>query len=244
MSNSQPFFDFAPIWQSRVLLIEGFGIAMFSAVAGIILAIILGLIIALMRLSRFKILRGFAFIYTQLFRGVPLYVLILWIYFGLVYAVGIDIPRIPSGIIALALLNSGYLSETFRSGILAVSNGQREAGQALGLKGWQVTRYIILPQAGRIVIPPTGNQFIDAIKDSAILSIIGVPELMKVAQEQANLFYRPFEFYTVAGLLYLVAVLIVSRGITALENRLAKYSRKSGSSENSVVTTSTTDAGH
>lgn len=244
MSNSQPFFDFAPIWQSRVLLIEGFGIAMFSAVAGIILAILLGLIIALMRLSRFKILRGFAFIYTQLFRGVPLYVLILWIYFGLVYAVGIDIPRIPSGIIALALLNSGYLSETFRSGILAVSNGQREAGQALGLKGWQVTRYIILPQAGRIVIPPTGNQFIDAIKDSAILSIIGVPELMKVAQEQANLFYRPFEFYTVAGLLYLVAVLIVSRGITALENRLAKYSRKSGSSENSVVTTATTDASH
>lgn len=244
MSNSQPFFDFAPIWQSRVLLIEGFGIAMFSAVAGILLAIVLGLIIALMRLSRFKILRGFAFIYTQLFRGVPLYVLILWIYFGLVYAVGIDIPRIPSGIIALALLNSGYLSETFRSGILAVSNGQREAGQALGLKGWQVTRYIILPQAGRIVIPPTGNQFIDAIKDSAILSIIGVPELMKVAQEQANLFYRPFEFYTVAGMLYLVAVLIVSRGITVLENRFAKYSRKSGSSENSVVTTATTDASH
>jgi His/Glu/Gln/Arg/opine family amino acid ABC transporter permease subunit len=244
MSNSQPFFDFAPIWQSKVLLIEGFGIAMFSAVAGILLAIVLGLIIALMRLSRFKILRGFAFIYTQLFRGVPLYVLILWIYFGLVYAVGIDIPRIPSGIIALALLNSGYLSETFRSGILAVNNGQREAGQALGLKGWQVTRYIILPQAGRIVIPPTGNQFIDAIKDSAILSIIGVPELMKVAQEQANLFYRPFEFYTVAGLLYLVAVLIVSRGITALENRLAKYSRKSGNLENSVVTTATTDASH
>jgi His/Glu/Gln/Arg/opine family amino acid ABC transporter permease subunit len=244
MSNSQPFFDFAPIWQSKVLLIEGFGIAMFSAVAGILLAIVLGLIIALMRLSRFKILRGFAFIYTQLFRGVPLYVLILWIYFGLVYAVGIDIPRIPSGIIALALLNSGYLSETFRSGILAVNNGQREAGQALGLKGWQVTRYIILPQAGRIVIPPTGNQFIDAIKDSAILSIIGVPELMKVAQEQANLFYRPFEFYTVAGLLYLVAVLIVSRGITALENRFAKYSRKSGSLENSVVTTATTDASH
>jgi len=244
MSNSQPFFDFAPIWQSKVLLIEGFGIAMFSAVAGILLAIVLGLIIALMRLSRFKILRGFAFIYTQLFRGVPLYVLILWIYFGLVYAVGIDIPRIPSGIIALALLNSGYLSETFRSGILAVNNGQREAGQALGLKGWQVTRYIILPQAGRIVIPPTGNQFVDAIKDSAILSIIGVPELMKVAQEQANLFYRPFEFYTVAGLLYLVAVLIVSRGITALENRLAKYSRKSGNLENSVVTTATTDASH
>jgi His/Glu/Gln/Arg/opine family amino acid ABC transporter permease subunit len=220
VDNSQPFFDFGPIWDSRWLLLEGFGIAMFSAVAGIFFAIVLGLIVALMRLSRFKVLRGIAFVYTQLFRGVPLYVLILWIYFGLVYAVGIDIPRIPSGIIALALLNSGYLSETFRSGILAIDKGQREAGEALGLRKWEVTRYIVLPQAGRI-------------KDSAILSIIGVPELMKIAQEQANLFYRPFEFYTVAGLMYLVAVMLVSRGIFIVEGRLARYSRSKGNDESS-----------
>lgn len=200
---------------------------MFSAVAGIFFAILLGLIVALMRLSRYRALRAIAFTYTQLFRGVPLYVLVLWIYFGLVYAVGIDIPRIPSGIIALALLNSGYLSETFRSGILAVEKGQREAGEALGLRPWQVSRFIVLPQAGRIVVPPTGNQFVDAIKDSAILSIIGVPELMKVAQEQANMYYRPFEFYTVAGLLYLIAVIIVSKGISKLEQRLARFSRAS-----------------
>jgi len=236
VDNSQPFFDLAPLWESKWLLLEGFGIAMFSAVLGIFFAILLGLIVALMRLSRFKVLRVFAFAYTQLFRGVPLYVLVLWIYFGLVYAAAIDIPRIPSGIIALALLNSGYLSETFRSGILAVDKGQREAGEALGLKPWEVTRYIILPQAGRIVVPPTGNQFVDAIKDSAILSIIGVPELMKIAQEQANLFYRPFEFYTAAGVLYLVAVLLVSRGITALERRLARYSRKSEATSSSDAT--------
>ncbi len=229
MPDSQPFFDFGPIWESRWLLLEGFGIALFTAALGIFFAILLGLIVALMRLSKFKLLRAFAFAYTQLFRGVPLYVLILWIYFGLVYAVGIDIPRIPSGIIALALLNSGYLSETFRSGIMAVDKGQREAGDALGLKRWEVTRFIVLPQAGRIVVPPTGNQFVDAIKDSAILSIIGVPELMKVAQEQANLFYRPFEFYTVAGLMYLAAVLLVSRGIFALEKRLAHYSNTKNS---------------
>jgi len=227
VDNSQLFFDFAPIWQARTLLLEGFGIAMFSAVAGIFFAILLGLIVALMRLSRYRALRAIAFTYTQLFRGVPLYVLVLWIYFGLVYAVGIDIPRIPSGIIALALLNSGYLSETFRSGILAVEKGQREAGEALGLRPWQVSRFIVLPQAGRIVVPPTGNQFVDAIKDSAILSIIGVPELMKVAQEQANMYYRPFEFYTVAGLLYLIAVIIVSKGISKLEQRLARFSRAS-----------------
>lgn len=226
MDNAQPFFDFGPIWQARTLLLEGFGIAMFSAVAGIVFAIVLGLLVAMMRLSRYRILRAIAFTYTQLFRGVPLYVLVLWIYFGLVYAVGIDIPRIPSGIIALALLNSGYLSETFRSGILAVDKGQREAGEALGLRPWQVSRLIVLPQAGRIVVPPTGNQFVDAIKDSAILSIIGVPELMKIAQEQANMYYRPFEFYTVAGVLYLVAVIVVSKGISKLEMRLARFSRQ------------------
>lgn len=226
MASEQPFFDFAPIWQAKSLLIEGFGIAMFSAIAGIFFAILLGLVVAMMRLSRYRVLRAIAFIYTQLFRGVPLYVLVLWIYFGLVFAVGIDIPRIPSGIIALALLNSGYLSETFRSGILAVDKGQREAGEALGLRPWQVNRFIVLPQAGRIVVPPTGNQFVDAIKDSAILSIIGVPELMKIAQEQANMYYRPFEFYTVAGLLYLVAVILVSKGISRLERRLARFSRE------------------
>ena len=222
MDNTQPFFDIAPVWDSRWMLLEGFGIAMFCATGGILVAIILGVIVALMRLSRFSALRAVAFIYTQLFRGVPLYVLVIWVYFGLAIISNINIPQIPAGVLTLALLNSGYLSETFRSGILAVGQGQKEAGEALGLNRRQVLRYIILPQAGRIVVPPTGNQFVDAIKDSAILSIIGVPELMKVAQEQANLFYRPFEFYTIAGAMYLVAVLAVAKIIRILEKKLSK----------------------
>ena len=222
MDNSVPLFDFAAVWNSRILLLEGFGIAMFCATAAIILAMIIGLFIALMRLSNSRILRTFAFVYTQLFRGVPLYVLVIWVYFGLAIISNINIPQIPAGILTLALLNSGYLSETFRSGILAVGQGQREAGEALGLNRRQVLRYVTLPQAGRIVVPPTGNQYVDAIKDSAILSIIGVPELMKVAQEQANLFYRPFEFYTIAGAMYLVAVLAVAKIISILEKKLSK----------------------
>ena len=236
MINSQPIFDFHAIWISREILLKGFGIAMFSAAAAIIFAIFLGLTISLMRLSRIKPLRYFAFCYTQLFRGVPLYVLIIWVYFGLSIAVNINIPKIPAGILTLALLNSGYLSETFRSGILAVSSGQKEAGEALGLRRWEITRYIVLPQAFRIVVPPTGNQFVDAIKDSAILSIIGVPELMRVAQQQANVLYRPFEFYTVAGLLYLVAVLTVSFFLNKLERKLAGYSKPGGQTDPSSLT--------
>ena len=195
---------------------------MFCATAAIILAMIIGLFIALMRLSNSRILRAFAFVYTQLFRGVPLYVLVIWVYFGLAIVANINLPKIPAGIITLALLNSGYLSETFRSGILAVSVGQSEAGAAIGLTKRQIKRFIVLPQAFRIVLAPSGNQFVDAIKDTAILSIIGVPELMRMAQQQADLFYRPFEFYTTAGILYFIAVMGVTKLFTFIEKRMSR----------------------
>lgn len=193
---------------------------MFCATAAILLAMIIGLFIALMRLSNSRFLRGFAFVYTQLFRGVPLYVLVIWVYFGLAIVANINLPKIPAGIITLALLNSGYLSETFRSGILAVNIGQSEAAAAIGLTKRQIKRYIVLPQAFRIVLAPSGNQFVDAIKDTAILSIIGVPELMRMAQQQADLFYRPFEFYTTAGILYFIAVMGVTKLFSFIEKKM------------------------
>jgi His/Glu/Gln/Arg/opine family amino acid ABC transporter permease subunit len=212
-----------------MLLLEGFGIAMFCATAAIILAMIIGLFIALMRLSNSRFLRGFAFVYTQLFRGVPLYVLVIWVYFGLAIVANVNLPKIPAGIITLALLNSGYLSETFRSGILAVNIGQSEAAAAIGLTKRQIKRYIVLPQAFRIVLAPSGNQFVDAIKDTAILSIIGVPELMRMAQQQADLFYRPFEFYTTAGILYFIAVMGVTKIFSFMEKRMNKVDFTNGS---------------
>ena len=229
MDNSVPLFDFSAIWTSRTLLLEGFGIAMFCATAAIILAMIIGLFIALMRLSNSRFLRGFAFVYTQLFRGVPLYVLVIWVYFGLAIVADINLPKIPAGIITLALLNSGYLSETFRSGILAVNIGQSEAAAAIGLTKRQIKRYIVLPQAFRIVLAPSGNQFVDAIKDTAILSIIGVPELMRMAQQQADLFYRPFEFYTTAGILYFIAVMGVTKLFSFIEKKMNRIGFTNGS---------------
>jgi len=224
MDSSQPFFDFSAVWASMPILLKGFGLALFCASVAIILAVILGLAVALLRLSPIRALRWFAFVYTQLFRGIPLYVLVIWVYFGLAIAAGVNLPAIPAGIITLALLNSGYLSETFRSGILAIDRGQIEAGIALGLSRGEVMRHIVLPQALRIIIPPLGNQYVDAIKDSAILSIIGVPELMRESEQLANLYYRPFEFYTFAGALYLIAVLGVSKGMNTLEKKLSAHS--------------------
>ena len=221
MDGSVPIFDFAAIWMSRSILFKGFLIAIVSATLAIVLAIILGLLVALARLSNSSILRGLAFIYTQLFRGVPLYVLVIWVYFGLAIVANLNLPKLPAGILTLALLNSGYLSETFRSGILAINKGQTEAGEAIGLTRGQIRRYVVLPQALRVVIAPTGNQYVDALKDTAILSIIGVPELMRMAQQQAELLYRPFEFYTIAGILYFIAVLGVTKIFTKIEKKVS-----------------------
>ena len=214
--------DFAPVWQSFGVLLRGFGIALLVAVAAIAIAIVVGLVVALARLSPVPPLRWLAFAYTQLFRGIALYVLIIWVYFGLAVAADVNFNPIPAGITTLALLNSAYLSETFRAGILAVDRGQREAALAMGLSRWQTFRDVIAPQALRVVVPATGNQFVDAIKDSAILSVIGVPELMRETQRLAQFYFRPFEFYTVTGAMYLAAVFGVSYALRRLERRLGR----------------------
>ncbi len=212
--------DFAPVWQSAGVLLRGFGIALVVAVGAIAIAIAVGLLVALARLSPLPPLRWLAFAYTQLFRGIALYVLIIWVYFGLAVAADVNFNPIPAGITTLALLNSAYLSETFRAGILAVDPGQREAAMAMGLSRWQAFRDVVAPQALRVAVPATGNQFVDAVKDSAILSVIGVPELMRETQRLAQFYFRPFEFYTAAGALYLAAVFAISYGFRRLERRL------------------------
>ncbi len=212
--------DFRPVWQNLGVLLAGARLGATVAVAGFGLAIVAGLIIALLRRSRIAPLRWLAFAYVQFFRGIALYVLILWLYFGIAVAAGITLGALTAGILTLALLNSAYLAEVFRSGIEAVDRGQREAALAMGLTPRQAFRDVVAPQALRVVVPATGNHFVDAIKDSAILSVIAVPELMRQATSLAQVTARPFEFYTAAAVLYLVVVVCVSSGLRWLERRL------------------------
>ena len=152
----------------------------------------LGLLVAMSRLSRFPPLRGLAFIYTQFFRGVALYVLIVWIFFGLALAIELKLDAEVAGIVALEPRSTpGYFSEIFRSSIQAVDRGQREAAIALGLPRRRVFGSVVLPQAVRVALPATGNQFIDIVKDSSILAVIGVRELMRETQRLANQNFRP-----------------------------------------------------
>jgi polar amino acid transport system permease protein len=181
--------------------IQGAALTLFVCFFSIIASIALGLLSALARLSSSAVLYGLSTFYTSFFRGTPLLVQIFLIYLGLPQ-LGPVPDAIPAGIIALSLNYGAYLSEIFRSGIMSVPAGQREAGASLGLPTWVVYWTIILPQATRIVIPPTGSQFIAMLKDSSLISVMGVWEIMFLAQSFGRSSYRYIEMLTTAAAIY------------------------------------------
>jgi His/Glu/Gln/Arg/opine family amino acid ABC transporter permease subunit len=212
--------SFGPVWDQRSLLLGGIWLMLRVAVASMAIAIVGGLLLARLRLSRVHWVRVLAFVLIQVLRGVALYVLVLWLFNGLAVASGITLSAVQTGIIALSLLNSAYLAEVFRAGFGAIPPGQGEAAQAIGLSDGQAARFVLVPQMVRITFPSMGNVFVDIVKDTAILSVIGVSELMRETQRWAQFYFRSFEFYTVAGIIYLVIVLAVSGIWRAVERRL------------------------
>jgi His/Glu/Gln/Arg/opine family amino acid ABC transporter permease subunit len=220
MAAGRPL-DFGPVWDQREALARGVWTMLVVAAAALVLSVIGGAAMALLRRSRIRPLSWLAFAYIQFFRGVALYVLIVWVFFGLAVAAGVRLDPIPAGIVTLTLLNTAYLAEVFRAGLEAVPRGQSEAADAIGLSRWARFRFVVAPQAVRVALPAAGNQFADIIKDSAILSVVGVSELFRETQRWSQFYQRPFEFYTAAAAIYLTVVLIVSGGVRLLERRLA-----------------------
>jgi len=216
-----PFeFNFRVIWDN----LDEFGLAVrmtlvLSAVA-MLVALVLGLIVALLRISKSRILSVLARAYINFFQGAPQYILVFWVYYGLAMALGVKFNPFAAGVISLSTQNGGFLAEIYRSGIEAVGRGQREAAIAMGLTTAQSYRYIILPQAIRIVLPALGNVWIAMIKDSSLISVIGVMEIMRTAYLNSNDYFRPFEFYSLAAVLYIALTFIFFYGNQALERRL------------------------
>jgi His/Glu/Gln/Arg/opine family amino acid ABC transporter permease subunit len=184
------------------------------------LALVVGLVVALIRISKVPVLSTLGSIYVQFFRGIPQYVFILWLYYGLAMLTGINFRPLEAGILALMLQYGGFMSETFRAGIQAIGKGQSEAAISVGMTKRQTYQYIVLPQALRIMIPPLGNSYIGMLKDSSLVSVIGVMELMRVTSVQANLYFRPFEFYTLAALIYILLTFVFSEALRRVEIRL------------------------
>ena len=212
--------DFGPVLRVWDALLLSLRFTFLLAVLALSFGCIFGLFIALLRLSRFRILRVAASLYINFFRGIPQMVYLIWLYFGIAMVTGIDFEPVLAAAICLATQYGAYLAEVFRSGIEAIGRGQTEAAVSMGLTATDTYRYVVLPQAIRIVIPPMGNMWVGAIKDSALVSYLGVMELMRTTMLQVNNTWRPFEFYTTTALIYVFIVWLSNKGVKRLEKRL------------------------
>jgi polar amino acid transport system permease protein len=214
------------IWRTTYITITSFA-----------LVAVFGLIAGLARLTKIKIIRGIATVYVEVIRGIPMMVQIIYWYFAFPAIVqelgrGLNIPSLmefrPDGIVmaifGLTFGYSAYMSEVYRAGIQSISKGQMEAARSLGMTYVQAMRYIIIPQAVRVILPPMGNELITLLKDTALVSAVTIPELTRRGREFSSANFNPIETWTMVALLYLVMTLLATRLVAYLE-KIARYER-------------------
>jgi len=208
-----------------LFLLGGFKTTIALSLISFVLAVILGLLIALPALYGNRPFRIINRLYVEPFRAVPSLVLILWVYYGMPVVLGIKLEAFSAGIVALAFSESAFLAEIFRAGIQSVGRGQEEAADAIGLTFVDKMRFVVMPQAIRRILPPLGNQFVYMLKMSALVSVIGLEDLTRRANELVTSEYRPLEVYTFLILEYLILILIVSAGVRWLERAMRSDER-------------------
>ena len=225
------FFNFSFLPKYGLFFIQGVEYTLLLAVVAVALAVIPALLLALMRLSKNKFIRGLSGAYIAIFRSTPLLVQLSIIYFGLFGVISIpritilgfvDISRFIPGVVALALNSSAYVAEIFRAGILAVDAGQMEAARSLGLSKWSAMQLVVLPQAIKNVLPALANEIITMVKESSICSMLGMAELMFAAKTVASSTYITLAPYTIAALIYFCINYPASKGIEAIERRIRR----------------------
>ena len=195
-------------------------VTIYISVISIIISMIIGFIVAIPSLAKNKFLTYINIGYVEIVRSVPLLVLILWVYYGLPIMTGLSFSPFVSGIIALSISESAFQAEIFRAGINSIKKSQWEAGSSLGLNFFKRLRLVILPQAIKNILPALGNQFVYVLKMSSLVSIIGIADLTRKANELVVTTYRPLEIYTFLILEYLLLILIVSYFVRRLEKKL------------------------
>ena len=206
--------------QNLKFLIDGLYYTIALSLTAICISIIVGLLIALPGLSTQRVPRSINRLYVELIRSIPLLVLILWVYYGLPQVAGISISMFWAGVLALSISDSAFQAEIFRAGIQSINRGQYEAAASISLNYRDTMRYVILPQAIKRILPALGNQLVYMLKMSSLVSVIGMQELTRRANELVVTEYRPLEIYTILVLEYLVLILLVSACVRWLEGRL------------------------
>lgn len=204
------------------ILLKGSVMTIELTVITVILGSILGIIFALFKLSKNKVIYSLASFYIWIFRGTPLLLQLFFFYYGLPM-LGIELNPMSAAIIGLGLNCGAYMAEIIRGGIISIDKGQFEATKALGFSYIQSMRRVILPQAYRRLIPPVGNMFIGTLKDTSLVSSIAMVELMRSAQQMYATTFKPIEIFTSAACIYLIMTTIFTGVFSILEKKLSAY---------------------
>jgi len=209
-----------PYWRVIKFVPDGILRTFQVTVMAIILSLFVGLFTGLGRISRNVFINRISTIYVEIIRGIPLLVQLFYIY----YALGkiVQVPRITAAVIAMTVCYGAYMGEIFRAGIQSIPKGQMEAALALGMSRAQAMTRIILPQTIKVVLPPVGNEFIALLKDSSLVSILAVSDLLRRGREFASKTFYYFETYTIIAIIYLIMTLFFSRLVALMEERLNK----------------------
>lgn len=217
--------DFSVIWEYRAALLRGAATTVEVTAVSVAVGSLLGLVLAILLQVRSTPLHWAISTYVEIWRNVPIIVLLFWVHFGLPPLLGISTSAPVSGIIAMSLQSSAYLTDIARTGIAAVPLGQWHAADAVGLSSWTKWRHVVLPQAIKIVLPALANVFISFIKVSAILSVLSVGELMSTAARISDYSFKPIEVISFVGLVYVVLGGALGAVTRRLERRTAAPGR-------------------
>jgi His/Glu/Gln/Arg/opine family amino acid ABC transporter permease subunit len=214
-------FDWSVVFSRDMITVVLIGLryTLYVSVLSLIFGNLVGLLAALMRISRKPPFAQIAYVYIDFFRTTPALVQLIWIFYVLPIIVGVSFSPITSGVIALSLNAGAFLAEVFRGGIESIAKGQSDASSVLGLSRWQAFLHVLLPQALRRVLPATGNVLIGLIKDSSLLTVIAVPELTYQFQNDVARTFRPLELYTALAFMYFVITYPLSLAASGLERR-------------------------
>lgn len=194
--------DWSVVWQSRDALAHGTLVTITLAVVTMLIAVPGGILLALMRLSRFRLLSAASASFVEFFRNLPLILVVYWAYYVIPMAFGIELSGFTTGLAALCLNVSAYNAETFRAGIASIRKGQTEAGLALGMSRWQTMREIVLPQGARRVLPVLASTWVSLFKDTSLVSVIAVGELAYTAMRIRSQTFRVLEMLTAMAAIY------------------------------------------
>ena len=213
-------FRFDVVWNNLGFIMEGLYLTLFISILALVISMAMGLVVAVLRLSKMRGLSFLAAAYVEIFRDTPVLIQLFWVYYVLPILMGIQISAVTAAVIGLTMHSAAFLGEIYRAGIQSVAIGHIEAAKVLGLTPIQSFIRIVLPQAVRTVLPPMVNNLVDLIKLSSLASVFAVGEITRKATELSASTFRPLEIFTFIALLYFLICWPLSMGIGVMERRL------------------------